>query len=70
MSNTKQPYDFKVTLVKREGQYAYEYICPTSDSTSVKKTFFPNELDDDATDFVETCRRAYEKSTIFDSSNL
>lgn len=70
MSNNKTPFDFKVTLIKKENEYAFEYICPTSTTTSVKHTFSPNELDDDAPAFVENCRKAFEKSIKFDSSNL
>ena len=70
MSNKKTPFDFKVNLIKKKNDYAFEYICPTSTTTSVKHTFSPSELDDDATTFVENCRKAFEKSLKFDSSNL
>jgi hypothetical protein len=73
MSNKEkktEPFDFNVVLVSKDGKYAFEYTCPTSSNTTVKGTFYPNQLDNEATRFVEECREAYQKSTIFGLSNL
>lgn len=62
--NLKQ-FDYKINMVKHNGSIELEVECPTSTSTFVKKRF---DTDSEAGLFIDDCRKAYEKSIIFEDT--
>lgn len=62
--NVKQ-FDYKINIVKHNGSTKLEVECPTSTCTLVKKRF---DTDSEAGSFIDNCRKAYEKSIIFEDT--